>query len=281
MSHRSFSAVKTLRSCGEQYRLERVERVSQRPMAAGVAGRVIHLATELVDLEIESGERDEGTLTLLGHQHAAEVLDKEISDTATEEYPPEAWRAFGQSKNNPRGQDIEWFRRVGIPGAVANYINWRLENDHLAVMTLPSGVLAIEVPFEMQLSSDESPIRGQIDRVFTNVNNGLHLIVDLKSGLKPTSSEQLGVYRQAMLAGLPDEIFDYGAYIFGMKPTSKTGIRMTPDINLKIWTAERLRKIYGQADVIIEKELFLPNPGPSCFLCGVSQHCGFYAGSVL
>lgn len=45
------SQINSLLTCGEQYRLERVARVPQRPMWAGVGGSVVHKLTEDLDRE--------------------------------------------------------------------------------------------------------------------------------------------------------------------------------------------------------------------------------------
>ena len=49
--HMSPSQVNSLLTCGEQYRLERVVRVPQRPMFAGIGGSVVHKITEDLDRE--------------------------------------------------------------------------------------------------------------------------------------------------------------------------------------------------------------------------------------
>lgn len=49
--HLSPSQINSLLTCGEQYRLERVVRVPQRPMWAGIGGSVVHKLTEDLDRE--------------------------------------------------------------------------------------------------------------------------------------------------------------------------------------------------------------------------------------
>ena len=49
--HMSPSQVNSLMTCGEQFRLERVVRVPQRPMWAGIGGSVVHKLTEDLDRE--------------------------------------------------------------------------------------------------------------------------------------------------------------------------------------------------------------------------------------
>ena len=49
--HMCPSQVNSLMTCGEQFRLERVVRVPQRPMWAGIGGSVVHKLTEDLDRE--------------------------------------------------------------------------------------------------------------------------------------------------------------------------------------------------------------------------------------
>jgi hypothetical protein len=49
--HLSPSQINSLLTCGEKFRLERVLRVPQRPMWAGIGGSVVHKLTEELDRE--------------------------------------------------------------------------------------------------------------------------------------------------------------------------------------------------------------------------------------
>lgn len=273
--HRSYSAVRSLLNCGESYRLEREERVSQRPSSAAIAGRVIHAGTEIVDMEIHRGETDEATLNLLGLTYATEVLDKEIESARSDDYPdPTSWKSYGRAtKEKPHGEDIQWFGAVGIPTCLNNYITWRLENPQLQLLTLPSGAVAVEVPFVVHI--EDVPVKGYIDRVFVNTTNGTPVVVDIKSGQKPDSSQQLGIYRKALAAGGVE--LTYGAFIYGLKK----GCSVTPDIDLRVWTDEALARVYVAADRQIKAGLFIPHPGEACFHCSVSKHCKFFPSSIL
>lgn len=45
------SQVTSLLTCGEKFRLTRVERVPERPMWASIGGSAVHKITEILDLE--------------------------------------------------------------------------------------------------------------------------------------------------------------------------------------------------------------------------------------
>lgn len=49
--HLSPSQISSLLTCGEKFRLERVERVPSRPMWASIGGSVVHKLTEEMDRE--------------------------------------------------------------------------------------------------------------------------------------------------------------------------------------------------------------------------------------
>lgn len=49
--HLSPSQIGSLLTCGEKFRLERVERVPSRPMLASIGGSVVHKLTEEIDRE--------------------------------------------------------------------------------------------------------------------------------------------------------------------------------------------------------------------------------------
>lgn len=49
--HLSPSSISSLLTCGEQFRLQKVVRVPQRPMWAGIGGSVVHKLTEELDRE--------------------------------------------------------------------------------------------------------------------------------------------------------------------------------------------------------------------------------------
>jgi hypothetical protein len=49
--HLSPSQISSMLTCGEQFRLQRVKRVPQRPMWASIGGTVVHKLTEELDRE--------------------------------------------------------------------------------------------------------------------------------------------------------------------------------------------------------------------------------------
>lgn len=284
----SYSKVNQLLTCGEQFRLERIEHQQGRPSTAGVAGRIIHSATEAVDRRIFEADHFPAMRPVVGSTPGADELYEVWTEAAnvahaeamaevagTDFENPRMWLSYGRpTKEKPHGEDLAWFVKVAIPAALEDYIEWRLQGDW-QTMAMPGGTPAIEIPFTFELPSG-LPLRGVIDRVFVSTKTGQPLIVDLKSGQKPKTDGQLALYRfglEAMLYGQP---FGWGAYYYGMK----RGGTFTQPIDLSHWTPQMLQTVYDTADEIVRQRLFVPNPGEHCFHCPVKQHCAFGRSSI-
>jgi putative RecB family exonuclease len=261
---RSYSQVNQLRRCGEAYRLARIERVPQQPSVLAELGTAVHTATEFIDATLYNG-----TYThlddLLG-QAIVLALDEFEKQAADSDWPVEAWRVYGK-------QDATWARDAGIAKTVLGYFEWRQEGT-FDLFDIPAFGPAIEVPFELDMG--EYIIRGQIDRLMIDPLNDQLLVLDIKTGLKPKTDEQLGVYRLA-LERQYDMPVAYGAYLYGIKSGNPS---LTKPVDLSYWTEDMLRRVYDPADVLIRQGLFLPSPGEQCFTCDVREHCEFGRSSI-
>lgn len=273
-SPRSYSQVSSYLTCGEQFRLGRVEKLEEKPSTAAVAGKIIHSATEAVDNLIFSGVTDREKLQEAWSAQAVVSMNELVAEVAGTKYAdPQSWKAYGRPTGpKPRGEDLAWFLRDGIPTALNQYVEWRL-TEPWDVMAMPDGSPAIEIPFEFDLAG--IPVRGYVDRVFVSRKTGAPLVVDLKSGLKPKNDIQLAVYSRALEEQL-GQPFSWGAYYYGMK----RGGQLTDFIDLSYWTDDRLLAIYGPADSAISQQLFIPNPGDACFHCPLTEHCSFFRSAI-
>lgn len=273
MTHRSYSQVRQLRTCGEQYRLERIERVPSRPSVPAVAGVAIHVGTETIDNGLLAGVEPEDIAEFA--QTATLVkLDAEVERYSQKGWKPETWKRFGRKTvEKPNAEDINWFREVGIPNSLNAYLAWRLGNPEFQIAEVPEFGPAIEVPFNYYIGGQL--VHGWIDRIFTTKDGGYYPL-DIKSGLKPKTSEQLGLYAGALKRALGWRI-DYGYYLYGLKSGEA---KLTPPLNLAAWTDELLGSIYIPANQQISAGIFLPNPGDACFVCSVSDHCAFVQALV-
>lgn len=287
--HRSYSQVRQLRTCGEQFRLERIERVPSRPSCPAVAGTAVHTGTETVDhlLHAEDDWFGEPKVSLVKQADwrekliaaalpkALESLDVEIAAYVEKGWETSTWKRYGRkTKEKPNAEDIEWFRQVGIPNSIAAYVDWRLATPDFVLAEVPEFGPAIEVPFNYYVG--DQLIHGFIDRIFTSKRVGGYYPIDLKSGRKPETDEQLGLYGQALNKALGWHI-EWGYYLYGLKTGTA---KLTPPLRVNHWTDEKLGSIYLPATKLIDEQIFIPHPGDACFNCGVSDHCPF-AQSVI
>lgn len=272
---RSYSMVKSLLTCGEQFRLERVEKVESQPSTAAIAGKIIHTATEAVDELLfhnpftMPGDLKEAWVSAMEHATREELAALEGSAFAD----PSTWKTYGRpTEIKPNGEDLYWFLASGIPFALTAYVAWRTEGEWV-VMRMPDGSPAIELPFVVDIGG--IPVRGYIDRVFVHRTTNEPLVVDLKSGMKPKNDSQLAIYKKALESNL-GRPFSWGAYYYGMKK----GGQLTDPIDLSYWTDEMLFDLYNPAEKAIEQGLFIPNPGEACMHCGVKQHCRYQLSAI-
>lgn len=240
-------------------------RVQARPSVPAIAGSAVHVGTEQTDKLLLSGQTDSSVLIgeSLTHAYASyiEATDKE----AKAGWEPSSWKSFGR-------QDWQWYNDTGIPNSIAAYINWRLENPW-PLADVPNFGPAVEVPFNYYVTPGRL-VHGWIDRIF--VVEGQLVPLDIKSGLKPKTSEQLGLYAAAVKDGLGWDLTT-GYYLYGLKSGTAS---LTKPADLRLWTPERLGRLYETASLIIEHKLFVPNPGDACFVCSVSHHCEFALAAI-
>ena len=269
-----------MRECGWQYRLSRIDRVAKRPSCPAVAGTLFHTVSESIDFAIDGQEqvRDHDELVAYGYAVLAEQAEPLI--LAEEEhsgYARDTWKRYGRRTNDkPHGEDMDWFIATGITSAIHAWVTWRLDHPEWSVAEMPSGELGIEVEFEYKLE-DETPMVGFIDRVMQHADRpGNFYPFDLKTGRKPKTDEQLGIYGAAVARQFGMQP-SYGVYIYGLK----TGVaKITSPIDIRHWTDEKLNSVYMPTNLMIKQGLYVPNPGEACFHCPVADHCQFVQSAI-
>lgn len=260
-----------LRGCGEQYRLQRIEGTPSRPSTPAVAGKIAHTATEHIDKAMLDGLTDREELRKVGLRivdQADEVIRDEVERDG---FQTSEWIKYGRrTTEKPGAEDIDWFMRAGIPNCIDAYIDWRLSRTDLTIAEVPGFGPAIEVPFEY-ITKKGQLVRGFIDRIFTTDEGRSVVPMDIKTGRKPSTDEQLGLYAAALRRGL-GWTATWGLYVYALK----TGEwKQTPPINLTHWDDDKLAHVYGQATTLIDLGIYVPHPGESCQHCGVADHCAY------
>lgn len=277
-THRSHSQVGSLRRCGWAYKLARVDGVSRRPSCPAVAGSAFHLASEFIDESIHAGvdlEGDTADLATEAIARSSDYIKEEIAKQEGSGWPTDQWKRFGRAtKEKPHGEDIEWFSAVGIPNCVQAYIDWRRATPDLVLYDVPDYGPGIEIPFAVNVGDVE--VQGYVDRLWQSTETGTLYEQDLKTGRKPKTDEQLGMYRHALKQQYGVDV-QWGGYLYALKSGKAS---LTLPIDLSHWTEEKLYMVYGVADHLIRSGLFLPNPGEECFLCDVSHACQFARAAI-
>ena len=258
MSHLSYSQVETLLSCGEKYRLTRVEGIREEAAWWFIGGSAVHRATEFHD-EGDDSPADQLFAKALAEQ-LSEIPDGAVIRTAGR--PSKAW---------PGGEDADWWQHHG-PEFVQSWMDWRAQNPNLVLVPLTTADVS---PVEVQVGAstpDGVALRGFIDRVFSDQDTGDLLIVDLKTGKNsPVSSLQMDFYRYALTQTLGVNAH-FGAFWMARKGTL-AGVH-------ELWrTDEQIEDMLRKSRVIIDNELFIPHLGFLCPSCGVKDFCTAYTNT--
>lgn len=255
LKHRSVSQRNTYEMCPYRYKLERLDKVWQRPAAWLSQGTAVHAA-------YEAWERSGRTMTL--EQMQSVFTDEYAASIAEQaEVTPnfDYWFASGPYKG---AVDIE--RRYGIGlEQCEKLIQWYEKHPEEKVWTTPDGVLAIELPFEVTL--DGVLVRGYIDAIVEGPSGPV--VRDLKTGNQPGDAFQLATYAVAIREMYGVEITQ-GDYLMG-----KTG---KPTIPYDL-TDETVAGEYRRLDDAVKAREFPADPESSkCRFCSVATSCEFAVG---
>lgn len=253
--YRSVSQYKTYKNCPYQYKLERIDKVWQRPAAWLAQGTAVHTAAEMY-------ERSERTLTLKDSQDFytgsyVETINKACETTPNLDY----WFGSGPYRGEA---DIERRYKLGLD-QVGRYLDWYQAHPEEVIWVAEDGTPGIELGFDMDL--DGVAVRGYIDAVI-QVGNRV-FVRDNKTGNLPGDDFQLAVYAVALNKQYDTDIYS-GDYWMG-----RTG-KPTFPYDLSDWPEDRLVNEFGWLDVNIRAENFDPDPEPAkCRFCPVANSCAF------
>ena len=243
----SYSQVTGWSDCGEQYRLQRIERVPEVGAWWSVGGTAVHSATEAYDRLWVNGEQ-------------AGFDPAKAFTVALEEAIADSRAADGFEWRSSRGQEKEWWLADG-PRQVQGWIDWRNISGYQPFM------LGNQPAIEAKVSAEIGGITvvGYIDRLEVDPKGEL-VIIDLKSGSrKPSHTVQLQFYRL-----LVERCLDLPAYRGGFFMTRKAELveHRIPDPGPIL---DRM-----VADFVRARELgiYVAHPsGTLCGVCGVQRAC--------
>jgi hypothetical protein len=264
------SQISSLLTCGEQYRLTRIEKVPERPQWASIGGSAVHTMTEDIDRALYLGVDITDDDSFSWDFYWEQALDNE--KTRNPEFDPSEYRASGRaSKANPNKEDPAWWA-VNGPKFVASWVNWRTASG-LTFAEVPNEggelIPAIEIEVWAYGPNDEQ-VRSIIDRVMLD-KYGHWYIIDIKSGsFTPAWPQQL-LLNSLGLRQTYDNFPKEHGYV---------GFWKARDGGVKKWvsTADHPDEwLWGQvsnAKLMRDNGLFVAQPTNLCdTACGVSSYC--------
>lgn len=252
----SHSALSQYLRCGNQYKLERIDKIPTPPAWYFLGGKAVHLATQWMD-ERDAYPYSDNQLSHLW----SEAYDLEI-DQAYREWPEDSeWLQAGR-RGTEQGYTY-WDLRGNM--CVKAWHDWRISPDRSLVLdsieeeievTLPSGII----------------LKGYIDRVFCDPDTAERSVLDIKTATKrPGSPLQLGFYKVGYELKHPGRKVASGAWWM-----AKDGREFVQNIShITLATLDEYARRYYRG---VEQEVFIPNLGDACFFCAVKSHCFAYGG---
>jgi hypothetical protein len=271
-SYLSPSQVSSLLTCGEQFRLTRVEQAPERPMWAGIGGSAVHRATELRDRQ-----RYEGGEVSSPEEAFAQFWVEEFEETMARhpEFDPADYYVSGRvSKAWPNKEDPDWWAENG-PKFVRAWENW-CTHIGLTLWEYPDAEGTMRPGIEVEVwgeGDDDLSVRSIIDRVMVDALGRLY-IIDIKTGsMTPAFPMQMALNNLGLLG-----THEVNATFAGFWSARKGGVgEWTP---LSRYTEDWLWEQVWKAREIRNRQLFIPQPGNLCnSACGVKQWCVAMGGT--
>ncbi|WP_246040679.1 RecB family exonuclease [Streptomyces cadmiisoli] len=231
-----------------------MDKKPQTPAGWTLQGLAVHEA-------IEAWERSNRTMDLTGANDVYESAWRlHLTRMLKDEPDTDKWMT-----GNPRTKGSVDLTRRFTRGKeqLEQYIKNALAQGW-EIWETPDFEPAIELPFRIMVGNIE--VVGYIDQIREHPDGSLE-IVDIKSGSKiPSWDFQLGVYRLAVLESYGVEI-NQGSFLM-LKDD-----RMVGPTNLTRFTRERVTAWFDALNRGVEAQVFMPNVGDHCRICGVWKYC--------
>ena len=197
-------------------------------------------------------------------------------DAEHAKHPADAtWRVGGKaSKANPNKEDAAFYRGKAAEW-IAAYVKWRRSNPQFDIWHTPEGVPAIELTVRVYIPGTRILLRGSIDQVLQNFDEGELHIVDRKSGSSAqVSALQLAFYRLALWLQFGVRV-RYGSYY-----SVREG-RLDALYDLEQFSDEQLmRYLRNMKRSVVDLRDFTPSISRDCGYCDVRKHCYVWSPEV-
>ena len=251
----SVSQVSSYERCAYAYKLERIDKVWQRPAAWLAQGSAVHEAAEAYE---KSGR----TMSLKAMQDVfidsyASYINESLATTPNMDF----WFASGPYKG-----DVDIERRFGIGLDQCRVYREYYESCPAEVLWLtPDGEPAAEIGFDLDM--DGVLVRGFIDAI-VETEDGL-VVRDLKTGNNPSDEFQLAVYAVALEQQYPGVEIVGGDYHM----VKQNSCEMIPR-DIREWSREDVIREFKDVEKKIEAGDFPPSPSEkNCRFCSVAESC--------
>ena len=273
-THISVSQLRTYLTCGEKYRIQRLEGAPDMPGWAGIAGNAIHEAAEVINREFfESGSCKIRTDDIFQLRFEALIAEKERYSGFTQDQ----FTAYGRATKEWPDKQNRAYWEVSGPEHVARYLAWITARyaEGWTVKGLPDGSPAVEAKFDVWVGvgEDRAILRGSIDLIL-DTPDGIALMTDVKSGSrKEDNLRQLGFYRVAAQRawGIDTPV---GTFVM-----TKNGEHTSPEM-LDAYTPELVDDVASKFLRARKHDIYLANPGQACTWCSVTPYCAETGGHL-
>lgn len=249
----SYSSVKSYKTCGEQWRLQRGLELPDMPGWYHAGGTAVHNDIEDENVYTLGGAKP----SLTFNEYFDEAIAEQEESTGTTR---DQWKIAGKGK-----EDEAWWRLNG-PAMVNRWKNF-LKSSPFSVWVTPHGEPALELEVNPTFGSVDS--KGFIDCVLVRDDNpDVLVVVDYKTGKPPDDQLQLAGYAQALTdKGWPCYT---GGYFM-----ARGGI-LTSYGDLTALMGPRLVYEYEQAWTGIQNQVFPAHPSGLCKdWCSVNKYCAW------
>ena len=173
----------------------------------------------------------------------------------------ESWRVAAARTRNP--EDGDWWFTNGYK-FLANWVEWREENDHLQIYKLPSGQPAIELDMTPEING--VTVKMSIDRVMWNDDRKEAIIIDLKTGKStPSSGLQLGFYAYGMRKV-------HGVDIKRGYYWNARRMELSEPFDLAVYSDSKIETLVTMFEKARQENIFMPNFN-HCVMCGYKDIC--------
>lgn len=249
----SFSALEDYTSCGEKFRLKRIEHVPATVYLNAVAGTAFHSW---------SADYDRGKDDGYWPGYLDQAIEEERNGT-----PLESMRVSGRrTQATPNKEDYDHWRNTLGPDLCARYVEW--VDDKRVATGLPPDASGntVGIEYELNFTIGETKVKSFIDRLFDYLDDTI-LVVDIKAGARKQTTVQLPTYvLGAKQAGVNAS---HGSLYY-----ARRGTHTDPE-DFSRWDEHRLSYLYEQAATMEAQGFYLPRPSEECHWCSVAAHCRF------